>query len=244
MRLKRQELSKAELLRGSTDGHGLDTTSHFQKACSTTSKDDLIPALERSENEGLSPTYLCDLLAFYGGRFSCSGSDRSESRVVDALRVQLFVRGYGLKVSKSGERYADEFLRGLRELRPQLRSQYFHRDASRASSHLAAVERQLGSIDPRFEAAGLKQPPEFYLDQARLGFGLLSRSLFAPLEGLLLAGRMVIRCQSRLMRRLTLTTTSTLFGARVSCKTGAVHVSAHGGSRNSSTAPIGRLWCS
>lgn len=50
------------------------------------------------------------------------------------------------------------------------------------------MERQLGSTDLRFESAGLKQPLQFYFNQARLGFGVLSRSLLALLEGLLLAG--------------------------------------------------------
>jgi hypothetical protein len=107
----------------------------------------------------------------------------------DALRVQLFVRGYGLKVSEVRGALRSEFLRGLQELRPQLRSQYFRRgDREPGPGHLGAVERQLDQIDPRFESAGFKQPTKFYLNHARLGFGVLPRSLLAPLEGLLLAG--------------------------------------------------------
>jgi hypothetical protein len=34
----------------------------------------------------------------------------------------------------------------------------------------------------------LKQPTKFYLNHVRLGFGVLSRSFLAPLEGLILAG--------------------------------------------------------
>ena len=94
----------------------------------------------------------------------------------------------GLRSLKSGVRYATNFCAASESFVRNFDRNISIRDASRARAHLAAVERQLGSIDPRFEAAGLKQPPQFYLDQARLGFGLLSRSLFAPLEGLLLAG--------------------------------------------------------
>ena len=186
--VKQQDLSKAELLRR------LDRRSRsrynepfLESLFDDLQKDDLIPALERSGNEGLSPTYF----ATYRHYRRALQLQRLRSVGIkgrDALRVQLFVRGYGLKVSEVRGAVRDEFLRGLRELRPQLRSQYFHQGREPGPSHLAAVERQLGSIDPRFEAAGLKQPPQFYLDQARLGFGLLSRSPLASLEGLLFAG--------------------------------------------------------
>ena len=94
----------------------------------------------------------------------------------DALRVQLFVRGYGLKVSEVRGSLRDEFLRGLSELRRVLRSQYFRNAREPGPGHLVAVERQLGSIDPRFELAGLQQPVQFYLQMVRLGFGAASHS--------------------------------------------------------------------
>jgi hypothetical protein len=150
-------------------------------------KDDLVPALERSENDGLSPTYFATWRHYRRAlqlqRLRSVGIKRR-----DALRVQLFVRGYGLKVFEVRDAVRRELLRGLSELRPPLRSQYFHSQRDPGPAHLAAVERQLGTIDPRFESAGLKQPTQFILKQVRLGFGVLSRSLLAPLEGLLLAG--------------------------------------------------------
>ena len=62
------------------------------------------------------------------------------------------------------------------------------RRVSRDRDHLAAVERQIGAIDPRFEAAGLKQATKFYLDKIRVGFGTASRSGLAEMEGLFLTG--------------------------------------------------------
>jgi hypothetical protein len=106
----------------------------------------------------------------------------------DALRVQLFIHGYGLKVSEVRGAVRDEFLRGLRELRPQLRSQYFQNGREPGPGHLAAAERQLGSLDPRFASAGLKQPVQFMLKNTRIGFGVAAHSVFAAVEGLLLGG--------------------------------------------------------
>jgi hypothetical protein len=148
----------------------------------------LIPALERTDNAGLSPTYLATWRHFRRAlqlqRLRGVGITGR-----DALRVQLFIRGYGLKVSEVRGSLRSEFLRGLSELRPSLRSKYFQ-DAQRdpGPRHLAAVERQLGTIDPRFEHAGLKQPTKFYLDKIRVGFGAASRSGLVEMEGLLLTG--------------------------------------------------------
>jgi hypothetical protein len=189
MALKQQELSKKELLRRLDDR----SRSRYgepvpESLFDDLQKDDLIPTLERSENDGLSPTYFATS-RHYRRALQLQRLRSIEIKGRDALRVQLFVRGYGLKVSEVRGALRSEFLRGLQELRPQLRSQYFRRgDREPGPGHLGAVERQLDQIDPRFESAGLKQPTKFYLNHTRLGFGVLSRSFLAPLEGLLLAG--------------------------------------------------------
>jgi hypothetical protein len=189
MTIKQQELSKAELL------NRLDRRSRSrycrpfpESLFNDLQKDALIPALERSDNAGLSPTY------FATWRHFRRALQLQRLRGIgitgrDALRVQLFIRGYGLKVSEVRGSLRSEFLRGLSELRPSLRSRYFQ-DAQRdpGPRHLAAVERQLGTIDPRLEHAGLKQPTKFYLDNIRVGFGAASRSGLVEMEGLLLTG--------------------------------------------------------
>ena len=188
MAVKRLELSESEFLRRVDHRSRSRYDEPFPESLlDDLQKDDLIPELERSGNEGLSPKY------FATWRHYRRALQLQRLRAVgikgrDALRVQLFVRGYGLKVFEVRDAVRRELLRGLSELRPPLRSQYFHSQRDPGPAHLAAVERQLGSIDPRFESAGFKQPTEFMLKQIRLGFGVLSRSLLAPLEGLLLAG--------------------------------------------------------
>ena len=147
----------------------------------------MIPALDRSRNDGLSPTFFATW-RHYRRALQLQRLRSVGIKGRDALRVQLFVRDYGLKVSDVRGAVRDEFLRGLRELRPQLRSQYFHKAREPGPSHLAAVERQIGAIDPRFEAAGLKQATKFYLDKIRVGFGTASRSGLAEMEGLFLTG--------------------------------------------------------
>jgi len=189
MAFKRQELSKKELLRRLDDRSRSRYGEPLPESLfDDLQKDDLIPTLGRSDNDGLSPTYFATC-QHYCRTLQLQRLRSKQIKGRDALRVQLFVRGYGLKVSEVRGALRSEFLRGLRELRPQLRSQYFRRgDREPGPGHLGAVEGQLDEIDPRFKAAGLTQPTTFYLNQVRLGFGVVSRSFLAPLEGLLLAG--------------------------------------------------------
>jgi hypothetical protein len=186
--VKRLELSESEFLRRVDHRSRSRYDEPFPESLlDDLQKDDLIPELERSGNEGLSPKYFATC-RHYRRALQVQRLRSVGIKGRDALRVQLFVRGYGLKVFEVRDAVRRELLRGLSELRPPLRSQYFHSERDPGPAHLAAVERQLGSIDPRFESAGFKQPTQFVLKQIRLGFGALSRSLLAPLEGLLLAG--------------------------------------------------------
>lgn len=150
-------------------------------------RDGLIPASDRSKNDGLSPTFFVTWRR-YRRALQVQRLRSFGIKGRDALRVQLFIHGYGLKVSEVRGAVRDEFLRGLRELRPQLRSQYFQNGREPGPGHLAAAERQLGSLDPRFASAGLKQPVQFMLKNTRIGFGVAVHSVLAALEGLLLGG--------------------------------------------------------
>jgi hypothetical protein len=187
MTIKNQELSKAELLRRLDRRSRSRYSEPFSESLfDDLQKDDLIPTLDRSENVGLSPTFFATW-RHYRRALQLQRLRSVEIKGRDALRVQLFVRGYGLEVWEVRESVRKEFLRGLRELRPQLRSGYFSNSREPGPGHLASAERQLGAIDPRFDSAGLKQPTEFYLDKVRLGFGAASRSPLAEMEGLLSA---------------------------------------------------------
>jgi hypothetical protein len=189
MAIGQLRLSKAELL------HRLDRRSRSrygepfpESLFNDLGKDALIPELDRSANIGLSPTWYATRRHFRRAlQLQRLRSVGIKGR--DALRVQLFLRGYGVKVSEVREAIRNEFLRGLSELRPPLRSEYFQSERDPGPAHLASAERQLGELDPRFEALGLKQPTKFIFDKVRLGFGVVCRSPLAALEGLLLAGR-------------------------------------------------------
>ena len=186
--VKQQELSRAELLAELDHRSRSRYGEPFPESLfDDLQKDDLISALDRSRNAGFRQRIL-RLGGTIGGRFSCSGSEPSGSKGAMRYGSNCSFVTMDSRSQMFEARYADEFLRGLRELRPQLRSQYFHRRREPGPSHLAAVERQIGAIDPRFEAAGLKQPTKFYLDKIRLGFGTASRSGLAEMEGLFLAG--------------------------------------------------------
>jgi hypothetical protein len=189
MTVKKQELSKAEFLdrldRRSSSRYGVpfpeSLFDDLRKAA-------LVKALERSENAGLSPTYFATW-RHYRRALQLQRLRSLDIKGRDALRVQLFIRGYGVQAWDVRESLKKEFLRGLSELRPQLRSGYFLNSREPGPRHLASTDRQLGAIDPRFQSAGLKQTTEFYLDKVRLGFGAASRSPLTEIEGLLSAGQ-------------------------------------------------------
>jgi hypothetical protein len=187
MTVKNQELSKAELL-GRLDRRSRSryNAPFLESLFDDLQKDDLIPALERSQNVGLSPTFFATW-RHYRRALQLQRLRSVEIKGRDALRVQLFVRGYGLEAWEVREALRKEFLRGLRELRPQLKSGYFSNSREPGPRHLASAERQLGIIDSRFESAELKQPTDFYLGKVRLGFGAASCSPLAEVEGILSA---------------------------------------------------------
>jgi hypothetical protein len=180
-------LSKSELLRRLDHRSRSRYNEPFPESLfDDLQKDGLIPALDRSQNVGLSPTFF-GTWRHYRRALQLQRLRSAGIKGRDALRVQLFVRAYGLEVWAVRESVPREFLRGLRELRPQLRSGYFSNSREPGPRHLASAERQLGIIDPGFGSAGLKQPTEFYLDKVRLGFGAASRSPLTEMEGLLSA---------------------------------------------------------
>jgi hypothetical protein len=188
MAVKQLELSASVLLRRLDDRSRSRYGEPFPESLfNDLQKDGLIPASDRSKNDGLSPTFFVTW-RHYRRALQVQRLRSLGIKGRDALRVQLFIHGYGLKVSEVRGAVRDEFLRGLRELRPQLRSQYFQNGREPGPGHLAAAERQLGSLDPRFASAGLKQPVQFMLKNTRIGFGVAARSVLAAVEGLLLAG--------------------------------------------------------
>jgi hypothetical protein len=114
---KQLELSKSELLRRLDHRSCSRYGEPFPESLfDDLQKDDLIPELKRSKNVGLAPTFFATW-RHYRRALQLQRLRSVGIKGRDALRVQLFVRGYGLKVSEVRESLRDEFLRGLRELR-------------------------------------------------------------------------------------------------------------------------------
>jgi len=188
MAIEPLRLSKSELLQRLDRRSRSRYREPFPESLFDDLQDDaLIPALDRSANVGLSPTWFATRRHFRRAlQLQRLRSVGIKGR--DALRVQLFVRGYGLKVSEARDALRAEFLRGISELRPRLRSGYFRNRREPGPSHFASAERQLGPLDPRLEAVGLRQPTDFWLEIVRVGLGAASHTDLEAVEGWLLAG--------------------------------------------------------
>jgi hypothetical protein len=125
-------------------------------------KDGLLPALERSKNEGLRPVYEA------GARHYRRGLQikRLMSRGVsgrDALRIQLFLRGYGIKPWDVREAVRREYARHLRSVFAQIRSTYLDKTREIGPAHKSSLRKHMGTLDERFEAAGLELSPDAYI---------------------------------------------------------------------------------
>ena len=140
MAVKRLELSESEFLRRVDHRSRSRYDEPFPESLlADLHKDDLIPELERSGNEGLSPKYFATW-RHYRRALQLQRLRSVGIKGRDALRVQLFVRGYGLKVFEVRDAVRRELLRGLSELRPPLRSQYFHSQRDPGPAHLAEAD--------------------------------------------------------------------------------------------------------
>jgi hypothetical protein len=145
----------------------------------------LIDRLERGPNAGLVPVYFATR-AHYRRALQLK---RMHSRGItgrDAQLIQLFLRGYGVQAHQVAGALREEIIRTITKFRPMLRSGYFQNSRDPGPKHSESVERQMGRLDPRFEAAGLKQPPEFYLEFIRSAFSAGSGHSSGMIEGILL----------------------------------------------------------
>ena len=118
-------------------------------------EDGLIPEAVRKENVGKRPVY----------EFRC-GSYRRALQIArlrskgiigrDAIRLQLFLRGYSQPVWDVREALCKEYIVGAKSLSNRIRSGYVDNWKSVPPKHKASLIRQTGTLDQRFEAAGLK----------------------------------------------------------------------------------------
>src|SRR5262249_40538350 len=146
--------------------------------------DGLLDALERSKNEGLKPVY--DAGAQHYRR--ALQIKRLMARGIsgrDKLRIQLFLRGYGVKPWDVREAVRREYANHLRSAFAQVRSTYLDNTREIGPAHKSSLRKQLGSLDERLKAAGLEMSPDAYIE--------LTREAKLPInDGHLLAGWLCI----------------------------------------------------
>lgn len=129
-------------------------------------KNALVPEGKRTRNRGKKPTYLYDwrcyrrvlqILRFRGlgivGR--------------DALLLQLFLRGYGIKPAHVRTALAREYRKAFNQLNRQARSGYLDNTKGVPPKHKQSLMASLGEIDPRLQAAGLAPKPDVMIDFLR-----------------------------------------------------------------------------
>ena len=162
-------LSKTELLRRLDDRSRRRYGDPFNEGgLNDLIKDGLVPALERAKNEGLKPIY--EATARHYRR--ALQIKRLMSRGVsnrDALRIQLFLRGYGIKPWDVREAVRREYARHLRSASSKVRSTYPDKTRDIGPRHKASLRKQMGELDNRLKDAGLEMPTDFYIEMVRAG---------------------------------------------------------------------------
>jgi hypothetical protein len=85
----------------------------------------------------------------------------------DALTVELFLRAYSLPPFLVRPALWAEFKWSIRSLIASVRSRYIQNSREIPAGHMAALQERLGPLDPTFEEAGLRLPPEVYVSSIR-----------------------------------------------------------------------------
>jgi hypothetical protein len=131
-------------------------------------KDGLLDALDRSKNEGLTPVYEASARHYRRAmqikRLMSKGMSRR-----DTLRIQLFLRGYGVKPWEIREAVRQEYARHLRSASSKVRSTYPDNTRDIGPRHKASLQKQMGALDNRLKDAGLEMPADFYIEMVRAG---------------------------------------------------------------------------
>ena len=116
--------------------------------------DELIPGGRRNENVGKHPVYEFDCASYR--RALQIVRLRSKGIVGrDAIRVQLFLRKYSHPVLDVRDALRKEYVAAAKSLSNQVRSGYAGNWKSVAPKHKESLAHQMGTLDPRFEAAGI-----------------------------------------------------------------------------------------
>jgi hypothetical protein len=131
-------------------------------------KDGLLPALERSKNDGLKPLYIAGASHYRRAlqikRLMSQGISRR-----DTLRIQLFLRGYGVMPWDVRDALRQEYGKHLRTASAKIRSTYLANNREIGERHKTSLRKQMGPLDNRLKDAGLEMPTDFYFEMARAG---------------------------------------------------------------------------
>jgi hypothetical protein len=86
----------------------------------------------------------------------------------DALRIQLFLRGYGVKPWDVREALRREYGKHLRTASAKIRSTYLDNNREIGERHKASLRKRMGELDNRLKDADLEMPTDFYIEMAPL----------------------------------------------------------------------------
>jgi hypothetical protein len=131
-------------------------------------KDGLLPALQRSKNEGLKPVYEANA-SHYRRALQIKRLMWQGVLGRDALRIQLFLRGYGVMPWEIRDALRLEYGKHMRAAGATVRSTYLDNARDIGPHHKETLRKQMGEIDDRLKVAGLEMPTDFYIERARDG---------------------------------------------------------------------------
>jgi hypothetical protein len=129
-------------------------------------KDRLIPEGIRQSNDGLSPTYSYDRLS-YRRALQIARLRRDGFIRRDAVRIQLFLRGYSFPAREVRSALLKEYEHHSRNLLAQTRSRYIDNSKPIPKKHRQSVVQSLGPIDGRLSSAGFKLDPDTDIEIVR-----------------------------------------------------------------------------
>jgi hypothetical protein len=129
-------------------------------------KDGLLPALQRERNIGLIPVFKANA-AHYRRALQIKRLMARGIHERDRLRIQLFLRGYGIEPWDVRDALRREYAKHVRTVSAQLRSGYIDNTQEIGPSHKLSLQKQLGPLDERLQAAGLEMSPDHYIQFGR-----------------------------------------------------------------------------
>jgi hypothetical protein len=128
-------------------------------------RNDLIEVADREPNQGLHPIYRLDYRA-YRRALQIARLRRDEIVEIDAIRLQMFVRGYG-NIKDIREPLANQYVRIGKGLIAQVRSGYADNWRSVPDGHKRSILKQMEPLDAELDAAGFRLPDDTYIQALR-----------------------------------------------------------------------------